>query len=258
VVNAQVGKGQEVKITEETNYPFSGAVQLKIETAKPVRFPLEIRIPGWADSVSIIFKGKTVIARGSKSFRISEKWKNGDKILIEIPLDIRTEKRYNNSLSVLRGPLYFSLRIDKEYKSVKINYDNFAYKGSVDWEIMPKSAWNYGLLIDTKDIMRGLKLAENQIGKYPFADKGDMVWSADSAKYLMVSEEAPLVLSARGIRIPEWTMKNNSADIPPLSPVKPLGDPEVITLVPYGCTRLRITEFPVMDIIMMEDVIRQK
>ena len=39
----------------------------------------------------------------------------------------------------------FSLRIDKEYKSVKINYDNFSYKGSVDWEIDPKSAWNYGL-----------------------------------------------------------------------------------------------------------------
>ena len=63
-------------------------------------------------------------------------------------MEIRVEKRYNNSLSVLRGPLYFSLRIEKEYKSVKINYDNFGYKGSVDWEINPKSAWNYGLLID--------------------------------------------------------------------------------------------------------------
>ena len=66
---------------------------------------------------------------------------------MEIPMDIRVEKRYNNSLSLLRGPLYFSLRIDKEYKSVKINYDNFRYKGSVDWEIYPKSPWNYGLMI---------------------------------------------------------------------------------------------------------------
>jgi len=38
-----------------------------------------------------------------------------------------------------------------------------------------------------------------------------------------------------------------------LSPVKPEGDPEIITLVPYGCTRLRITEFPVMDIKLMEN-----
>jgi hypothetical protein len=258
VVKALVGKGKEVTITEVTDYPFSGAITLNIETENPVKFPLEIRVPGWADSVSIIFKGKTVVAKGNTSFRIFEKWKNGDQIMIDIPMSIRSEKRYNNSLSVLRGPLYFSLRIDKEYKSVKINYDNFSYKGSVDWEITPKSAWNYGLLVDINNINRGLKLSENKIGKYPFADKGDMVWSADSAKYLQVTEEAPLVLTARGIRIPEWIMKNNSADVPPLSPVKPVGDPEVITLVPYGCTRLRITEFPLMDIMMMEDVMRQK
>jgi hypothetical protein len=58
------------------------------------------------------------------------------------------------------------------------------------------------------------------------------------------------------MKIPEWTMKNNSADVPPLSPVKPEGDVEIITLVPYGCARLRITEFPVMDIILMEDIMR--
>jgi hypothetical protein len=49
-------------------------------------------------------------------------------------------------------------------------------------------------------------------------------------------------------------MKNNSADIPPKSPVKPEGDPEIIILVPYGCAKLRITEFPVMDISFMEDL----
>jgi len=58
------------------------------------------------------------------------------------------------------------------------------------------------------------------------------------------------------MRIPAWMMKNNSADVPPLSPVKPEGDPEIITLVPYGCARLRITEFPVMDIVLMEDIMK--
>ena len=171
-------------------------------------------------------------------------------------MKLRTEKRYNNSLSILRGPVYFSLRIDKEYKSVKINYDNFGYKGSVDWEINPKSAWNYGLLVSEANIMRGIKIQENPVSSYPFSDKGDMVWSADSGKYVAWTQDAPLVVTARGIKIPEWTMKNNSADVPPLSPVKPEGDPEIITLVPYGCARLRITEFPVMDIMLMEDIMR--
>ncbi len=228
IVRAKVGKGKEVVITEDTDYPFSGAVNLKINCEEAIRFPIELRIPGWADSVTVRFKNKSVIARGGSNLRISERWKNNDQITINIPMNIRIEKRFNNSLSILRGPLYFSLRIDKEYKNVKINYDNFSYKGSADWEIYPKSAWNYGLLIDKADIMRGLKLSENPIGKFPFADKGDMIWSADSGKYYASTQDAPLVITARGIRIPEWTLKNNSADIPPLSPVKPDGDPEVI------------------------------
>ena len=163
-------------------------------------------------------------------------------------MDIRVEERYNNSLSILRGPLYFSLRIDKEYKSVKINYDNFGYKGSVDWEIYPISAWNYGLMIDRNRLSRGLEVTENQLSEYPFADKGDMIWSADSAKYITWDKDAAVVITTRGMKIPGWTLKNNSADIPPLSPVKPEGTAEVIQLVPYGSAKLRITEFPVIDL----------
>jgi hypothetical protein len=256
VVKARVGKGKEVTITEETDYPFNGSVKFTVSTIKSTKFPLELRIPGWADSVTIGFKGITVKVKGGSNFKINKRWKNGDQITVEIPMEIRVEKRYNNSLSVLRGPLCFSLRIDKEFKSVKIKTDTLVYKGSVNWEIDPKSAWNYGLLIDKTNIMRGFKVTENPVGKYPFSDKGDMIWSADSGKYAPSTQDAPVVITARGIKIPEWTMKNNSADIPPLSPVKPEGDPDIINLVPYGCARLRITEFPVMDIILMEDMMK--
>lgn len=255
VVKSRIANGKEVTITEETNYPFNGSVKLTISAEKTVRFPVYLRIPGWADSVTIRFKSKTVKVTGGSNYRMNERWKNGDQIYIEIPMEIRLEKRYNNSLSVLRGPLYFSLRIEKEYKRINIKNDTLSYKGSVNWEISPKSAWNYGLLIDKKNIMRGLKVNENPIGKYPFSDTGDMIWSQDSSKYIPITHDAPVVITARGIKIPEWTMKNNSADIPPFSPVKPEGDPEIIRLIPYGCARLRITEFPVMDIILMEDIL---
>jgi hypothetical protein len=256
VVNAKVANGRQVKITEETGYPFNGSVSLTMKMDHPVRFPLYLRIPGWADSVIIKYKNQSKAVKGGSEFMMENRWKDGDMISIEIPMKIRVEQRSNRSLSVLRGPLYFSLRIDKEYKSVKINYDNFSYKGSTDWQISPLSPWNYGLIIDRDNVMRNITLAENPIGKYPFADKGDMVWSSDSGKYVMVTEDAPLVITTRGIRIPEWTMKDNSADIPPESPVMPEGDPETISLVPYGCAKLRITEFPVMDITLMEDMMK--
>ena len=256
VVKAKVGNGHEVTLLEETNYPFNGSVSITVNTSDAVRFPIEVRIPAWADSVTLKFKGTVVKVKNQASYKIDERWRNGDKILIELPMQLRVENRYNNSLAILRGPLYYSLRIDKEFKSVKINYDNFGYKGSVDWEINPKSDWNYGLLMSKSNIMRGIKVTENPVSQYPFSDKGDMIWSADSAKYFAWTQDAPVVIKARGMKIPGWTMKDNSADVPPLSPVKPEGDAEVITLVPYGCARLRITEFPVMDIVLMEDMMK--
>ncbi len=256
VVSAKVGKDRDVTITEETDYPFKGSVTLTIKTSQPVKFPISLRIPGWADSVIIKTGDKTKVVKGTTEYRLNEKWQDGDQIILEIPMKIRTEKRYNNALSVLRGPLYFSLRIDKEFTPAKIKFDNYGYKGSIDWIIKPLSDWNFGLMIDKNNPLRGLKVKENPVGRYAFSDKGDMIWAADSGKYIMTEAEAPLVIEARGIKIPGWTMKDNSADIPPLSPVKPEGDPQILNLVPYGCARLRITEFPVMDIYLMEDVMR--
>ncbi|MCJ7447252.1 MAG: glycoside hydrolase family 127 protein [Bacteroidales bacterium] len=256
IVKAKVGKGKNVTITEETDYPFKGSVTLKFSTSEAIRFPLYLRVPGWADSMVFNFKGKTKVGKAGAAVKIAERWEDGDQVTFQIPLDLRTERRYNNSLSLLRGPLYFSLRLEKEYKSVDINYDNYGYKGSIDWEIYPKSSWNYGLMIDVKNMGRGIEVAENPLTRYPFADKGDMIWSADSGKYIPWDKDAAVVITTRGMRIPEWTLKNNSAGVPPVSPVKPEGNTEVIELVPYGCAKLRITEFPVIDLTQMMDVIR--
>ena len=255
-VEAIVGKGNRVTVTEETEYPFRGVISLTVKTDKPVKFPIYLRIPGWSHA-TISWRGKAEKAESGTTARLFEKWNDGDRITLEIPLDMRFETRYNNSKSILRGPLYFSLRIEKEYKSTKINYDNFGYMGSVDWEISPKSDWNYGIMADGSNPRNGYIIDENPVGKYPFADRGDMIWSSDSGKYYRWTNEPPVVIRTRGFKIPVWTMKNNSADVPPVSPVKPASEPEELSLVPYGSARLRITEFPVMDIVLMEPVNRR-
>jgi hypothetical protein len=257
IVKARVGKGDTVTIKEETNYPFNGEIRLKINTAGKTKFPISLRIPGWAAIVSVSYRDKSVEGKGGETIRLLEKWSDGDEIVMNVPLMLRYITRYNNSISIIRGPLYFSLRIDKEYKKVKINYDNFSYKGSVDWEIYPKSNWNYGLMIDKEDLMKGNQIIESTIGAYPFADKGDMIWSADSSRYIKWDTDAPVMIKVRGMKIKEWTLINNSAGNTPVSPVKPEGDPEVLTLVPYGSSKLRITEFPVMDISFMTDLVKR-
>lgn len=255
VVNALVGNGSKVTVTEKTGYPFRGSVSLTVETEKPVRFPLHLRKPGWADSISVTVGGKTTIVTDPE-FVLEKKWRNGDSITLSIPMEIRTERRYNNSVSILRGPLYYSLRISKSYDSVATKFGIYNYKGSIDWAISPESDWNYGLLTDTFNPSRGMTVEEYEIGQYPFADRGDPVWMPDSGKYVTSLSDPPVVIRTRGMVIPHWTMKDNSAAPPPLSPVTPEGDPVIIELVPYGSARLRITEFPLMDVTLMHDVLR--
>jgi uncharacterized protein len=254
VVKARVGNGDTVTVREETDYPFNGKIKFKISSAGKIKFPISLRIPGWAEKAEIKFHDKNVTANGGETIRLKEKWRDGDEIILNIPMKLRYETRFNKSISLLRGPIYLSLRIDKEYKKVKLNYDNFSYKGSVDWEINPKSPWNYGLIVDKDDLMRGTIVSEFPIGAYPFADRGDMIWSADSSRYIKWEEDAPLMVKIRGMKLNGWTMVNNSAGDTPVSPVSPVGDPEALTLVPYGSAKLRITEFPVMDIMFMKDL----
>jgi hypothetical protein len=141
---------------------------------------------------------------------------------------------------------------------VELSYNNFGYMGSADWEIRPVTPWNYGLLLDNiAQPSRGVEVKVNEIGRYPFADTGDMVWSAADGNFTAWDSPAPVEITFRAMKIPEWGMKNNSADVPPVSPVRPSEPAETVTLVPYGAARLRITEFPYMDVIAATSVIGQ-
>jgi DUF1680 family protein len=74
-------KNVPVKLIQTTNYPQEEEVEIRVETAKPVEFGMNIRIPGWLESSpKLTVNGKPFHGPvGNRTFAsIRRRWKTGD------------------------------------------------------------------------------------------------------------------------------------------------------------------------------------
>ena len=67
-VTAEVGDGAEVKIAEETDYPFGDTIRLKLALPKAARFPLYLRVPRWSGPPELHINGKAAGREGGAAF----------------------------------------------------------------------------------------------------------------------------------------------------------------------------------------------
>lgn len=229
-VTAKVAGGTEVSFVEETSYPFSDKIRFVYKAKKQVLFPLHLRIPSWCETAAITVNGEAwMAAKGGQMANVNRKWKDGDVVELTLPMRVSTSRWFNNSVAVDRGPLVYALKMEEEWKEVKGTDRYGSYK-----EVRPQSAWNYGLAESAlKNIDSSFVVSEKKgIASQP--------WNVANA---------PIEIRTKGKRIPEWKLYNETAGPLPYSTIEYLKkEPEVdITLIPYGCTTLRITQFPVVQ-----------
>ena len=232
-VTARVGQsGANVTIEEETNYPFSGRVTLKVTQAAGEVFPLYLRVPGWCTRFDVQVNGEVIDLRGLQDpgglagpmLRIQRAWQPGDVVTFDMGMQITlSEWPRTGSVSVNRGPLTYSLKIGEHWRRC----------GGTDewpeWEVLPTSAWNYGLLVDRENPQTSLRL-----GRVDEAI-ADQPWTYDTA---------PIEIRAHAKRISQWSLGNETVGLLQPSPARSGEPQEEITLIPLGCARLRIACFP--------------
>jgi hypothetical protein len=227
-VSAKVGGGTEVLISEKTAYPFGDFIDFTIWTSATVRFPLYLRVPDWADGAAISIDGKKrpdKLQPGAYAV-ISRDWRNGDRVRLDFfpKITVKTWEKMGNSVSVRRGPLWFSLKIGEEWKR---------YGGTDVWpayEILPTTPWNYGLVLDPNNPEATIILA----GQKPPAEQP------------FTPEAAPVILKARAKRLPGWKAEGRMVGKIPPGPVVSSEPETEVMLIPMGCARLRIASFPLI------------
>ena len=108
--------GTSIGIETTTDYPFNETLQMRVETAKPVRFPLKLRVPGWCANPAFAVNGETqsLAAAGDGFATIEREWRTGDTIAIRFPMEPRvaTMRDFNDGgkpyCSLSLGPLLFA------------------------------------------------------------------------------------------------------------------------------------------------------
>ena len=74
-----------VEITQETDFPESGKVQIKFKMENKRYIELYIRIPEWAEGATVVEKGVKYVAVTGTYCPIARKWKEGDFVEITFP-----------------------------------------------------------------------------------------------------------------------------------------------------------------------------
>lgn len=108
--------GMQVTLSQQTDYPYDGDVKLTVRTARPARFAIHLRVPGWCRAFTLNVNGKTVKAQSRKGYvSINQQWKDGDTIGLSLALPVErivADPRVvddTGCVALQRGPLVYCL-----------------------------------------------------------------------------------------------------------------------------------------------------
>lgn len=237
-------------IVEETSYPFDLGINFKIEADIPKRKKISFRIPGWAKSYSVVLNGSIFSTENNKGFIILDRvWNNGDVVSITFEAVAEIKESPDDGRYLQYGPMVFAFAIPYSAEIVDVGsrceYPCYSLK--------PTGEWNYAL---RTDLIGDLK---------PVYCDTSYPWETYPMYFELPVEKIEGWKLIETDRVERWIYKAHNALIddefvysdvegqfaltPPLPDNKMMekgrsNKVEWIRVIPYGCTKLRISVFP--------------
>jgi DUF1680 family protein len=129
----------DIVVQQRSSYPFEEFVQLEVKTSKAAHFNLRLRIPEWSKGASIAINGRRVQSPDSGTFAVIErKWKDGDRIELELPMTTRLEPldaHHQKTVALLYGPLVLFAISENEISPTASDLLGVIRAGQRTWEL---------------------------------------------------------------------------------------------------------------------------
>ena len=118
-MNHELPGGAKLALTQVTDFPVSGDLELRVELDRPARFTLKLRVPEWTLNTGrkIAVNGAPVPLdnRAGHFAEISREWKTGDEVTVSYGMPVRfvrSHPRNSHNASkvvVARGPVVYCI-----------------------------------------------------------------------------------------------------------------------------------------------------
>jgi uncharacterized protein len=235
-LRANLGAHREpIEIDQDTQYPFEEEIRFRFTMAKPITFPVTLRIPQWCRAPELRLNGTplTVPPIENGFIRVHREFHPHDLLSLTLPMATALTFWPHRGLGFENGPLVYALDVATQWSSfVTPKWSTEAYP---EWSARPVSDWNFGIGVRESELLAQVQLTRSE----PTADP----W-----------KEPPVKLSIPVKRISSWTLPSSSsqgAQTPPLPVWDATRDAlferepqQQVSLSPYGATHLRLTIFP--------------
>ena len=121
--------GCPVRLEQQTDYPWDGAVEITVRTERPVAFTLHLRIPGWCRRAKLEVNGRTMdLGKMTRKgyVQVAREWRDRDRVRLSLDMPVErivahpSVRMANGKVALQRGPVVYCLE-DADNKVVPLS-----------------------------------------------------------------------------------------------------------------------------------------